>query len=47
MDYQLMLPGFSKHFRERITTYLEKIGCWAVALYIIERGDNLYTLYLT
>lgn len=45
MNYQLMLPGFSKYFRTRVTTFLEKIGRWAVALYLIERGVNLYILY--
>ena len=42
MNYQLMLPEFSRYFRSRVTTYLERIGRWGIALYLIERGDNLY-----
>jgi len=45
MNYQLILPGFNKYFRGQIRTFLEKINCWGVAMYIIKRGDNLYTLY--
>lgn len=42
MNYQLVLPGFNRYFRTPMIMYLEKIRNWAVALYLIERGDNLY-----
>jgi hypothetical protein len=41
--YQLILPGFARCFRERIRTFLERIGYWGVATSLIERGEKLYT----